>query len=286
MKRWLSIDPSRTKTLRMKFMRETRRRLRALERAIWSFLVVEDAFGLEKKQPFQFNQSPLANRRQYEFLSNPKKVEQFRSWLQQQIDAKVLEVNVRPGQKPWVAQYVESAWQKGMMRSYTEMRPDIMAETPAWYRGSREQFVRSAFNQPLMMSKIEMVGARAFESMKGITDTISTQLSRILMDGMIAGRGPVAVARDMQRSIAGMSRSRAMTIARTEIIHAHAEGQLDGFEMLGVKEVMAQVEWLTAGDDRVCPSCEDLEGQTFSIQEAHGMIPLHPNCRCAWMPVA
>jgi len=34
----------------------------------------------------------------------------------------------------------------------------------------------------------------------------------------------------------------------------------------------------------VCSECSDLEGNVYTIKEAHGMIPLHPNCRCAWKP--
>jgi len=27
-----------------------------------------------------------------------------------------------------------------------------------------------------------------------------------------------------------------------------------------------------------------MEGEVFTVEEAHGMIPLHPNCRCTWIP--
>ena len=74
-------------------------------------------------------------------------------------------------------------------------------------------------------------------------------------------------------------------IARTEVIAAHAEGQLDAYSVLGVKQVKVQAEWLTAGDDLVCPLCADLDGEVMSIDEARGLIPRHPLCRCAWKPV-
>ena len=43
-------------------------------------------------------------------------------------------------------------------------------------------------------------------------------------------------------------------------------------------------EWTTAGDERVCPECGGWEGIKMTIEEARGMIPLHPNCRCDWLP--
>jgi len=78
--------------------------------------------------------------------------------------------------------------------------------------------------------------------------------------------------------------SRALTIARTEIIRAHAEGQLDTFEKLKVEKLGVMAEWSTAGDDRVCGLCSDLEGVVITVREARGIIPRHPNCRCTYVP--
>jgi len=33
-----------------------------------------------------------------------------------------------------------------------------------------------------------------------------------------------------------------------------------------------------------CVLCQDLEGQIFTIAEARGIIPVHPACRCIWLP--
>jgi SPP1 gp7 family putative phage head morphogenesis protein len=77
---------------------------------------------------------------------------------------------------------------------------------------------------------------------------------------------------------------RAKTLSRTEIIRSHAEGQLDGLEKLGVAQVGVDVEWSTAGDNHVCPMCKPLDGIVLTLQEARGMIPRHPNCRCSFKP--
>jgi len=52
-----------------------------------------------------------------------------------------------------------------------------------------------------------------------------------------------------------------------------------------VSKVKKEVELSTAGDERVCATCEGLEGETYTIDEARGVIPLHPLCRCSWIPV-
>jgi len=125
---------------------------------------------------------------------------------------------------------------------------------------------------------------RSYMDLKGVTEAMATSMHRTLMDGLIQGRGPRDVARELNRSVDGIGKVRARTIARTETIRAHAEGQLDALKNLGVEEVGVMVEWSTAGDDRVCPLCADMEAVVLKIDEARMLIPRHPNCRCAWIP--
>lgn len=66
---------------------------------------------------------------------------------------------------------------------------------------------------------------------------------------------------------------------------AYAEGALNSYEEMGIEGVEVEAEFATAGDDVVCPECEELEGKVYSIEEARGVIPVHPNCRCAWIPM-
>lgn len=45
------------------------------------------------------------------------------------------------------------------------------------------------------------------------------------------------------------------------------------------------VNVLTAGDDRVCDDCDQIAAQgPYDLEEAQGLIPSHPNCRCAFVP--
>jgi hypothetical protein len=34
----------------------------------------------------------------------------------------------------------------------------------------------------------------------------------------------------------------------------------------------------------VCERCSALEGKLYSIEEAEGLILVHPNCRCTFIP--
>lgn len=148
---------------------------------------------------------------------------------------------------------------------------------------SKEEFLRSAFGQPVAVEKAQLLAARTFDELEAVTEDMSNRMSRVLTDGLVQGKGPHEIARDIADEV-DMSRGRAERVARTEIIRAHAEGQLIALEQMGVKEVGAKVEWATAGDSLVCPKCSKLEGKILTLSRAKGMLPLHPNCRCCWMP--
>lgn len=78
-------------------------------------------------------------------------------------------------------------------------------------------------------------------------------------------------------------RTRAEMIARTEHARAVNSGTLQSFVNYGV----TQVEIVTAQDGLVCDDCLELESRNpLSINEAMEALPMHPNCRCAYAPVA
>lgn len=75
-------------------------------------------------------------------------------------------------------------------------------------------------------------------------------------------------------------RQRTETISRTIASEANAEGSLNRYETEGVK-----VEWIAVtGNDFDPEFCQDNNGKVFTIAEARGMIPVHPNCECIFGP--
>lgn len=105
---------------------------------------------------------------------------------------------------------------------------------------------------------------------------------RALADGLVAGEHPSVVAKRLVK-LADVAEYKARTIARTELMRAHSEGQLDEMEASGVEEVGVNVEWTATKG--MCKLCADLDGMVFKLKDARGKLPRHPNCRCAWRPV-
>ena len=247
-----------------------RARLRLLLKAIQHKLVVDDALG---------HNLAIFNAQEWKYLNDPAKVEAFRKWLQAQIDAGLLEVG--NDNEPWSSEYVHSAYKKGIARAFADSQKAKLGRA---YDGARTFFLAQALTAPESIEKLRMLSLRSLESLRGVTAPMAANMTKSLLDGLAHGLHPRQVAREMAKQ-AGLTYTRALVIARTELIHAHAEGQLDSFEGLGEEGVGVLAEWSTAGDHRVCGECAEREGEVLTIAEARGLIPMHPNCRCAWLPV-
>jgi len=278
----LRKDPTRTGLLQRQFIADMKRRFKSLSKAIQELVVDDDAFGLIENPLISFNQQVA--RQAWRFNTDAGKVTAYRKWLEQQVNAGILTPIGGVSNKPWTAKYIESSYRKGSLRAYTDLRAGTLASEPSLFQGGQAEFLRTAFNQPENLRKIELLATRSFTELKGVTDAMGQQMSRILASGLSQGYGPRKIARALRLNVSQMTKARANVIARTEIIRAHAEGQLDAFEKLGEKEVGLMAEWSTAGDERVCALCGELEGVVIPLDEARDLLPRHPNCRCAWIP--
>ena len=281
----LRFDSTRTTLIRRQFISDMVRRFKALNRKIYTLIVTDDVFGLTTPDsPMRFNSVTNNQFQEWRFNNDAQKIFQYRKWLNEQVQSGILTTVGGISDRPWTAKYIESAYQRGQVNAYLQMRKKDIAEESSIFIGGKKEFLRSAFSQPMVQAKIEMLYTRAFDELKGVTDAMSQQMSRVLTSGFLKGDGPREIAKELSKIVTKITNTRAKVIARTEVIRSHAEGQLDSFESLGVKEVGLQAEWLTAGDDLVCPLCSPMEGEIYKIKDARNMIPLHPNCRCMWIP--
>lgn len=234
-----------------------------------------------RKPEISNNHLKLTFNERWRFNTTPEQLEAFKEWLKTQVDYYVTGMT---DEELW-RKFIESGFKKGAGRAFDDTKPQLgwTEAEGAFYAGTKDQFLKSAFGQPESLSKVQLLAARTFDELEGMSADMQNKLGRILVDGLTKGNGPISIAREMSNQL-NLSMTRAETIARTELIRAHAEGQLVGMEELGVDEVGVMVEWSTAGDDRVCELCEPMEGVVLKIEEARGMIPRHPNCRCAFVP--
>jgi SPP1 gp7 family putative phage head morphogenesis protein len=273
----VKADPTRTTTLRRVFVTRMTGRFEKFKRHILEYVL-----GIDVDAPVGTDRPRPTRNARFSFLSTRQQVEAFQAFLQRQTAYYILGTTQQEIENGFWKQYVEEGYRKGAGRAFDDVRRG--AAVSDFYRGSRDEFLRSAFARPESIEKVKLLASRVFTDLKGVTEAVSTALSRELLDGLVQGKNPKAIAREIAKKIDTIGKVRAETIARTEIIRAHAEGQLDAFELLGIEHVGVAVEWSTALDDRVCPLCIPLEGVVLTIAEARGAIPRHPRCRCSFIP--
>lgn len=279
------VDPTGTATLRRNYARKLRSAFATIITDLRTGIIEDDVFGLQ----IDALEPPS---RVFRFLSDSRQVDEFNEWLEGELADGPLEVISRDEN-----QFIRSAYARGLQDADRAMRQaglDIESED-----------VEDLFNQGVHRQTLERLYTRNFENLQGITAEVSRQVSEELSVGLAQGENPRKIARRLSDRVDKIGRTRATTLARTEVINAYSDATLNRYEQMGSTRVTIRAEWLTAGDNRVCPICEALEGNTWTIQEAReetftfqagesdpaslsGEYPVkppsHPNCRCRLIP--
>lgn len=273
-------DPTGTRSIVNRFDADLGRRFRSLKGLIVESLVSNDALGLKKSVGdsaiVRSVRDEALPSRAFAFSRSQDKVAGFMGWLRQQQDERVLGVfpgtpMERAAETAWTNTYIESSYQKGIRDAGSKLRAAGATVASSW--------VEQAFTRPIHADRLGLAFTRTFSELKGITEAMDQQISRILAQGLAEGQNPMVIARRINsEAFDRRAIVRSRVLARTEVIAAHAEATLNGFEEAGIEGVEVEAEFATAGDDRVCPECEALEGRVVPISEAHGIIPVHPNC--------
>ncbi len=151
--------------------------------------------------------------------------------------------------------------------------------------------IRWDYIQP---AALEWAQQQAGKLVSGIFPDIQMGIAQIVTAGLSGGktvyqiRDEIAALRDSREQNV-FPEWRAMRIARTEVIRAHAQGAKLGYQESGVVRGM---RWLD-GQTGACPKCKELHNKVVRLGEkfyidpkfGDGLPPRHPHCRCAVAPV-
>lgn len=118
------------------------------------------------------------------------------------------------------------------------------------------------------------------------TKTLLRFRERLLAEGLSDERVDMQVKKYAEY----LHKVRSIRIARTEISYAYNYGEFDAVGQArdeGYFNGEVVKVWITAEDERTCPFCGEMDGETIGLDEQFdgfdGPIdcpPLHPNCRC------
>jgi len=253
-----------------------------LKHLIWQTVVVNDALYLDTEHGLRILGRKGPGKKYDWPIDLDGKTTAFIEWLQDAIDDGVLGIEVREGNRI----IARNAWQNLYVRSAYSRA--VEAATRALQRAGLDvgsTGLEAVFGAAIHADTLALLYTRNFRLLNGITDAMSAAISRELTMGLAQGLGAREVASMLNQQVEKIGIRRALVLARTEMIHAYAEASLNRYQEFGIKGVTAMVEFATTGGEGVCAVCADLDKRQFTIDEARGVIPVHPNCRCAWLPV-
>lgn len=270
-----SYGPRNIKTATKRFEQRLRGVLSRVNAAIRQGIIEDDIFGLEVEalEPDE----PES----YKFRTDRAKIGGFLRWLSNQLQSEYLSV-VGPEEN----EYIRKAYSEGLRQATRDLREQGV-DVPGT-DGLLETFTHRKALQDLY--------TRTYEDLRGVTRDMAQGVRDELSEGLINGENPKKVAKRITDRIDSIGKHRSTLIARTEMMNAVSDGQLNRLrEVEGSSDVNVTVKhgsWETARDDRVCAICKSLKGITFTLDELENgsfrmdgydyqlKPPAHPNGRC------
>lgn len=126
-------------------------------------------------------------------------------------------------------------------------------------------------------------GATFSERIWGNQAQMKADLSKLLQQGLIQGKNPRALSKDLRKYYIGDGKDggaayAAERLMRTELARVQTEAQRQSFLANGFEEYTFHV------NRGCCSACSDLDGKHFKIKDmmpGKNAPPMHPNCRCS-----
>jgi hypothetical protein len=200
--------------------------------------------------------------------------------------------------KQW-SDYIQAGCLKGIGRAWDDVNAASAAQADAQdtistnakgettasaaQHGRKQQWLNTQTASTATKKRIATMCDRAFNEMEGVSTETVRRMRRLLYDALLHGWKREQLAAALSKEC-DLGLNRAKMTATTELTRAHAEAQLMSYPSLGHGQVQVLAEWETG--DNPCPKCQPLDGVVLPIDQARGLIPRHPGCKCAWSVVS
>ena len=287
-------DPANILRLQLKYERALFKKLKDIEDVIKYAIVKNDVFGLEQQiTAMQLTPPPF---RAFNFETDTRKVQAFIDWLNSLIAEDLLRLGVMADignvNEFWGNVYIFESYQRGVQN----IRFDLKQQGVYDFKD-----IDAVMHTPVHLERVAQMFLRNYENLKGITADMSKQMATALSEGFINGLWPREIAKNMVELIEKgkmtdiaikdklgrtiSTKRRASLLARTECIAAHINGAVEECLRMGYEKGQIFAEYIAGYDDRVCDECARLHMEVFTLEEIRNMIPMHPQCRCTFVPI-
>lgn len=317
MKRFMlsRIDPTGTLTLRTTLAKRLRVRFLDVLAAVKTSVVTNDCFLLSERNRSLLKTFSIPNLTPWKdidplgklSLSNfsiDSKISLFNEWFSHSLDQAVLQrvkaislYDVNPTvpkyskerERLWIYPFLNIAYLKGIQwaRFNIKRDKDLLSEINVINDeiDTTKKLVPYIAYLPMHQEAFNAIETVAENDLRAITETVVDQSGRKVLDGLLAAATATFVYSSIKDRIEKIGITRSKALAMSYIIKAHHVASIVEYKRMGIDKFIVYAEWTTAADSRVCPKCKNMEGRIFTADEILPLIPLHPLCRCAAIPV-
>ncbi len=262
-------DPTRTLTLRNKTISEINRRYSELKGLINVSIV--------KNRVFHTNAEPLPPNA-FSGLNPGQSLAAWNNWLFQTVNEVILDVpRLTPLTLTPSFQFLQSQWLiTPILEGY---RRGVVTENKALKR-LVPSFGTTTVAAPRHLVASQIIASRDYTALKGITQTMSDQMTQVLTQGIIEGDGAAELARKINNRVDKIGVTRSRLLARTEIVFANNLAGINEdviFEEITGETIVER--WLTSGLENVRDSHILRNNRLYTKERALELIG-EPNCVC------
>lgn len=162
---------------------------------------------------------------------------------------------------------------KGRTMEELERQAGILGKTVRGNAQKAHTIVNASFKNATFSDRIWMY-----------QDLMKSDLNKLLQQGMIQGKNPRVLARDIEFYVNGRAKERkgakyyAERLMRTELARVQTEAQKQSFDANGF------AEYKFLANSGCCDICHAINGKVFKVKDmmpGTNAAPMHPNCRCS-----
>jgi hypothetical protein len=193
--------------------------------------------------------------------------------------------------------YIHQLGYAVLVRNGDWLRPHLDRAFTSGLRAG-ERWTKTILEEPA--AELDFLHAKS--ELEGVVDAITQQTTRAVSAGLRRNDPSRKIYADIMSVVRKIQKLRLNLLGHNIIVHEHNLGRLFQFKNAGHtrvgiipeahvetrdrKNVLDEVVAVqTAGDDKVCPICEDIAAEgPYDIDEAEALIPAHARCRCVFIP--
>ena len=253
-------DPTRTTILRRDFRGAYNAMWARVERRLWAAVEEMPAY-----------------------LTRTEQIQYFERNLREILTAEAAELEASPARG--LPSLLQAAYMQGLNLANFDAK---QAGIEYWEERERPQVL---VQQDDHKDEIAALLLLLLSDWQGIQQASQAQAMRAFVDSLDAGDAPGAMRAKVRDRLMKIGRTRTGLMVASYVVAAVNAAILARAQDLGVGFVVLEeeLEFVTAGDNRVCPRCRNLAVRDngygpgiFTLSQARGVIPVHALCRCRW----